>query len=102
MAESVKEFLEGLPDRVDKSRTAGMNNSYVFDIEGAGAWTVKVTDGSVSVSEGAEDADCTISGSEETFMRIVRGEQNATTAYMSGKIKVKGDMGAAMKLQKLF
>lgn len=102
MAESVKEFFEGLPARADASRTAGMSNSYVFDIEGAGSWTVKVADGQVTVDEGAADADCTISTSEENFMKIVRGEQNPTTAYMSGKLKIKGDMGAAMKLQKLF
>jgi putative sterol carrier protein len=102
VAESVKEFFEGLPGRVDESKTAGMNNSYVFEIEGAGTWTVKVANGSVSVSEGAEDSDCTISTSEENFMKMVRGEQNPTTAYMSGKLKLRGDMGAAMKLQKLF
>ena len=102
MADSVKEFFDGLADRVDQSKTAGMNNSYVFDIDGAGTWTVKVADGSVSVTEGAEDADCTISTSEESFLKIVRGEQNPTTAYMTGKLKIKGDRGAAMKLQKLF
>ena len=102
MADSVKEFFDGLAARVDSAKTAGMNNSYVFDIEGAGAWTVKVQDGQVSVDEGATDGDCTISTSEENFMKIVRGEQNPTTAYMSGKLKIKGDMGAAMKLQKLF
>ena len=100
--DSVKEFFDGLAARVDPSRTAGMNNSYVFDIEGAGTWTVKVADGAVSVIEGAEDGDCTISTSEENFRKIVSGEQNPTTAYMTGKLKIKGDMGAAMKLQKLF
>ena len=79
-----------------------MNNSYLFDIEGAGLWKVDVRDGSVNVSEGAGDADVTISTSEDTFEKIAGGEMNPTTAYMSGKIKVKGDMGAAMKLQKLF
>ena len=102
MAESVREFFEGLPSRVDPEKTAGMNNSYVFDIEGAGSWTVRVANGAVTVTEGAESADCTISTSEETFTRIVRGEQNPTAAYMAGKIRVKGDLGAAMKLQKLF
>ncbi len=48
------------------------------------------------------DADCTFSASEETFGKIASGEQNATTAYMTGKLKIKGDMGAAMKLQKIF
>ena len=102
MAASVREFFEGLESRVDPSKTAGMENSYVFDIEGAGTWKVDVSGGRVSVNEGGGDADCTISASEETFRKIASGEQNATTAYMTGKLKVKGDMSAAMKLQKLF
>ena len=48
------------------------------------------------------DADCTFATSEESFEKIVAGEQNPTTAYMTGKLKIKGDMGAAMKLQKIF
>jgi putative sterol carrier protein len=74
----------------------------VFDIEGAGQWTVKVEEGSVRVVEGIEDADVTISSSQEVFEKIIAGEQNPTSAYMTGKLKLKGDMGAAMKLQKLF
>ena len=99
---TVQEFFEKLPTEVDASRTAGMSNSFVFDIKGVGEWTVRVADGAVTVSEGAEDADCTISANEETFTRIVNGEQNPTTAYMTGKLKTSGDMGAALKLQKLF
>jgi putative sterol carrier protein len=102
MAESVREFFEGLEGRIDESKTAGMTNSYLFDIEGAGQWRVAVNDGKVDVAEGGESADVTISADEENFMKIVRGEQNPTTAYMTGKLKIKGDMGAAMKLQKLF
>lgn len=99
---SAREFFETLEGRVDQSKTAGMTNSYLFDIEGAGKWTVRVEDGNVNVSEGGEDADAVISTSEETFEKIASGEQNPTSAYMTGKLKVKGDMGAAMKLQKLF
>jgi len=99
---SVRQFFETLESRVDESKTAGMNNSYVFDIEGAGTWTVRVDDGKVDVSEGSKEADVVLTASEETFEKIVSGEQNATSAYMTGKLKVKGDMGAAMKLQKLF
>ena len=99
---TVQEFFQKLPTAVDPGKTAGMNNSYVFDVDGVGAWTVRVADGAVTVAEGAEDADCTISASEETLTRIVNGEQNPTTAYMTGKLKISGDMGAALKLQKLF
>ncbi len=102
MAESVREFFEGLESRVDASKTAGMNNSYAFDVEGAGTWLVAVSDGNVDVTEGGGDADATITTSEENLLAISRGELNPTSAYMTGKLKVKGDMGAAMKLQKLF
>jgi putative sterol carrier protein len=99
---SAKEFFDTLESRVDASKTAGMNNSFLFDIDGAGTWKVDVQDGSVNVTEGGGDADVTIATSEETFEKMVSGEQNPTSAYMTGKLKVKGDMGAAMKLQKLF
>ena len=102
MTETVKDFFEGLPARADSSKTAGMTNSYAFDIEGAGQWTVDVDNGTVTVSEGTGDADVTIATSQETFEKIIAGEQNPTSAYMTGKLKIKGDMGAAMKLQKLF
>ena len=102
MTETTREFFEGLSARADASKMAGMNNSYVFDIDGAGVWFVTVEDGVVSVREGEGEADCTISTTEGNFQKILSGEQNATSAYMTGKLKIKGDMGAAMKLQKLF
>jgi putative sterol carrier protein len=99
---TAREFFESLEGRIDPSKTTGMTNSYVFEIDGAGTWKVDVQDGSVAVTEGGGDADATISASEETFEQIASGDMNATTAYMTGKLKIKGDMGAAMKLQKLF
>jgi len=97
-----REFFESLETRVDPAKAKGMNASYKFVIDGAGTWHVDVDDGSVKVTEDDGDADCTITTSEETFTKIASGEQNPTAAYMSGKLKVSGDMGQAMKLQKLF
>jgi putative sterol carrier protein len=79
-----------------------MTNSYLFDIDGEGQWRVAVQDGRLDVTEGGGEADATISTSADVFEKIIAGEQNATVAYMSGKLKIKGDLGAAMKLQKLF
>jgi len=52
----------------------------------------------------AEDkaADCTISVSQDDLLGMMTGSVNPMTAFMSGKIKVQGDMGVAMKLQSLF
>lgn len=102
MSDVVQEFFANLESKTDAEKTAGMSNSYVFDIEGVGEWKVDVDDGKVTVTEGGGDADVVISTSQETFEKIVAGDVNPTSAYMTGKLKIKGDMGAAMKLQKLF
>jgi len=103
VAENARQFFETLEARAgDSSKAAGLNATYLFEIDGAGKWIVRVENGQVSVQEGQGDADTTISASEETFMRIVDGEQNATSAFMMGKLKVSGDLSNAMKLQKLF
>ena len=97
-----REFFESLESRIDPARAKGMNASYKFVIDGAGTWNVDVDDGRLTVTEDGGDADTTITASAETFTKIANGEQNPTAAYMSGKLKVNGDMGQAMKLQKLF
>jgi putative sterol carrier protein len=102
-AANARQFFESLESRAaDSSKAAGLNATYLFDVDGAGTWTVRVDNGQVHVQEGGEEADTTIEASEDTFMRIVRGEQNPTSAFMTGKLKVRGDMGKAMQLQKLF
>ena len=102
MAQSARDFFEGLAARADSTKLAGMNNTYLFEVEGAGMWLVTIEDGVLSVREGDGEADTRITASEANFERILSGEQNPTSAYMTGKLKIKGDMGAAMKLQKLF
>jgi putative sterol carrier protein len=100
--DSPREFFETLESRVDPVKAAGLTATFRFEIDGAGNWTVDVDDGRVLVTENGGEADTTITTSSETFLKIANGEQNPTAAYMSGKLKVKGDMGQAMKLQKLF
>ena len=102
MAQSTREFFETLPDRADPGKAAALTSAYLFEVEGAGTWLVDARGEGVAVSEGGGGADCVISTSDETFQRIVSGELNPTTAYMTGQLKVRGDMGAALKLQNLF
>lgn len=53
------------------------------------------------VSMSDEDADCVITISPKDFDDLVAGRLNPMMAMMSGKVKIKGDMGVAMKLQAL-
>ena len=49
------------------------------------------------VKESDEDTDCTLSGDMATFQEIFNGEISSTAAFMSGRLKVDGSMGTAMK-----
>jgi putative sterol carrier protein len=102
-AVAVRAFFEGLETRVDPATIAGMDQTFRFEIEGEGTWHVAVREGKITVTEGDDEpADATIKANGEVFERIISGKQNPTMAYMSGKVQVDGDLGAVIKLQKLF
>lgn len=99
-----REFFETLEANAEPDKIAGVAHSYLFDIQGEGRWLVDVRDGKVTVTEGAdgEDADVEFKTSGETFAKIASRRQNPTTAYLTGKLKIDGDIAAALELQKLF
>jgi len=100
---AAEEFFAGLEAQVDPSKITGIDNSYLFDVTDEGQWLVEVRDGAVTVSDGAgRDADVMIQVSSAVFDKIASGQQNPATAYMTGKLKITGDMNVALKLQKLF
>ena len=94
MADAVKEFFANLESRADSSKTAGMSELLRLRHRGRRPVEGRRRRRQVTVTEGGGDADATISASEETFEKIVAGELNPTSAYMTGKLKIKGDMGA--------
>ena len=49
-----------------------------------------------------KDADCTISVDKADFIALASGSLDPMMAFMSGKLKVAGDMSVAMGLQSLF
>lgn len=78
----------------EKFSGADFDGSVKFDIEDEGV--VRVADGAVTKEDG--DADVTILASMETLQEIFQGDLSPTAAYMSGRLKIDGDMSQAMKL----
>jgi putative sterol carrier protein len=77
----------------------GNKVNFVFD-EGA-----IFLDDSVSpavVTNTASDAPCTIKISLPNFEKMLGGDMNPMMAFMTGKMKIEGDKGVAMKLASLF
>jgi putative sterol carrier protein len=106
-AESVKdvferhmpEKLKGKPDVVAK-----INAIYQFNISGpnGGQWSVDCTQPGGAIAPGtAAGAKCTVAATDADFLAIVNGKLNPQMAFMSGKLKIQGDMGLAMKLQQI-
>ncbi|MFN3765988.1 MAG: SCP2 sterol-binding domain-containing protein [Aliihoeflea sp.] len=80
----------------DKVATSGFDRSVKFDMGDE----VIVIDGQ-NVSTTDAPTDCTIKISKENFEELIAGDLNPTAAFMTGKIKVEGDMSVAMQLSQL-
>ena len=91
MSDVINEAVKVLSEKMSGVDIGG---TVKFDIEGEGAILIDA-DGARA---GDDDADVTLSASAETFKAILDGDQNPTSAFMTGKLKVDGDMGMAMKL----
>jgi putative sterol carrier protein len=101
MAEaSVKGFFEGLPARLNAkpAMLAGMDCVYQFRV-GDSAYHVALKDGKAAVAPGeAPSPNCTVTMAEGDFLDMVSGKLNGQMAFLTGKLKVAGDMGLALKL----
>jgi putative sterol carrier protein len=87
--------------RSKPEKAAGLNATYQFDLSGE-SWTLKITDGTPTITAGAaQSPNTTLIASADDWMNIATGKLNPVTAFMQQKLKVKGDMGLAMKLQGL-
>jgi putative sterol carrier protein len=96
------EFFAALPGQADPARLVGIDSSYLFEVAGEGRWLVEVRDQKVTVTENPEgEGDVAFSLSSETFDRLLTRKQNPMIAYMTGKLKISGDINTAMELQKL-
>ena len=79
---------------LNEKMSGGFDGTAKFVIEGEGAVMID----SNGAHAGDEEADVTMTADVETFQGILAGEVNPTTAFMTGKLSVDGDMGMAMQL----
>jgi putative sterol carrier protein len=90
-----------LPDKAQ-----GDNAMIQFDLSGAkgGRYWLRVTSGTCEIGNGdaPTSADMTLSATGDDYINMITGELNPMQAFMMGKVKVKGNMGLAMKLQSWF
>ncbi|XP_078532766.1 hydroxysteroid dehydrogenase-like protein 2 [Lissotriton helveticus] len=99
IAETFKLIQTTLNDEVVKT-TQGI---YQFEITDEGTWHIdlKSKSGSAGKGEPSVKADVIMSLNGDDFVKMFSGKLKPTMAFMSGKLKIKGDMSLAIKLEKL-
>ncbi len=96
--QTLAKAIETAKDKLSGADRLGA--TVLFEFKEGGAVFVDGRGDQAAVREGVidEDAQCTIKASLDTFKDLMNGELNPTVAFMTGKIKIDGSMGVAMKL----
>ena len=100
-----KEFLDKvLPEKFDPEKAADLSAVVQFKISGddGGQWVLTIKDKKLEVTEGTVDnPHMTLIMKDKDYVSLVTGKLSGQKAFMTGKLKFKGDMNLGMKLQKL-
>ena len=100
-----KEIFAEMPKNLNADAAKGMNSTIQFNLagDGGGQWYVAIKDGKAEVTKGtAPSPNMTLSMTAQDYVDMIMGKLNGQMAFMSGKLKISGDMGLAMKMQNLF
>lgn len=101
MAATPQTVFDEMSKRLTKEKAQKINASYLFDIAGE-KWLVDLTKDANWVSKKDGEAQCVITIKDgDDWVKLASGSLNPTMAFMQGKIRVKGDMSLALKLQSL-
>ena len=106
MAEmTVKQIFDAMPENFNADAAKGMNAVVQFNLSGddGGNYHTVIKDGGCTVGDGAHASpNMTLTMTAQDYVDMIMGKLNGQMAFMSGKLKIAGDMGLAMKMQTLF
>jgi len=96
--------FEEMAKRIAGRDLSNIDAIFQFNISGEeeGSWIVDLKTSPGTVESGQSDAaDCTINMADDDFVALALGDLDPTMAFMKGKVKIKGNMGLALKLDKI-
>ena len=100
-----QDLFDKMPAAFVPEKAQGVNATVQIELSGedGGTWVVNIADGKVAVTrEPMENPTMTLAMDAQDYMDMVSGKLNPMNAFMQGKVKLKGDMGLAMKFQNMF
>ena len=101
---TMAELFEAMLARLNTAAATKVNKTIQWNITGddPGVWAIQINDGAARlIPDGVEKPDVTFTVSSTDWLTIAEGKLNAMNAFMTGKLKIAGDMGLAMKVPQL-
>ncbi len=105
VSEAIRDVFDRMPEIFDPDAAKGMDAVFQLDItgDGGGNWTAVIKDGTCQIQEGSHaNPGVRLTMSVDTWLAVVNREINGMSAFMSGQLKVSGDIMLAQRLEQLF
>ncbi len=103
-SQELNQLFNAMVENFDPQKAEGVDAVIQFDLSGdnGGLYWLKLANGTAETGQGqADNPSMTLKASAEDWVAVTKGELNPMQAFMSGKLKVQGDMSLALKLQSL-
>jgi len=101
-----QQIFDSMPQALVPEKAGSTKAVIQFDLSGdqGGKWWVKIHDGQAESGKGdaPEAPQLTLMADAMDYVKISLGQLDGTAAFMHGKLKIKGDMGLAIKMASLF
>lgn len=104
-ADTADEVFTEMAKHFDPDAARDVSAVYQYDLTGSngGRYSVSIDRGKFSIAKGVHASpNITITMDANDYLDMVKGKLTFQTAFMSGKLKIAGDMGLAMKMNELF
>lgn len=98
---SVNELIRKMPAALNPAAASSMQSTIQYSI--SNPMYIVIDNGQCTVHEGvAHSPDVNLQMADEDLAALLKGEMNGVTAFMTGKLKLEGDMMLAQRLPSLF
>ncbi len=102
---TVQELIDRMPRALIPEKAAGVNAVVQYHLTGTegGDWIVSIKDGQCAVEKGTSPTpNMTLTADAQDYKDVITGKLNPMNAFMTGKVRLAGDLNLAMKLTSFF
>jgi putative sterol carrier protein len=98
---NVQESFDRIHERFKPDEASGVDATFVYELDGAGAWTICVKDAKLRCEPGGvEKPTVTFKIKAKDYLDLINGDLNGAKAFLTRKLKVSGSLPMAQKMNK--